>query len=43
MARWIPMGKDYLETQEGKNLPVRHCIYGEDGLGAEWRDTSGPG
>ena len=24
-------GEDYLETQEGKNLPVAHCIYGEDG------------
>lgn len=22
---------DYLNTQEGKNLPVRHCIMGEDG------------
>ena len=22
----------YLETQEGKNLPVKHCICGEDGL-----------
>ena len=21
----------YLETQEGKNLPVKHCICGEDG------------
>lgn len=24
-------GEDYLTTQEGKNLPVVHCIYGEDG------------
>ena len=24
-------GEDYLETQEGKNLPVAHCIFGEDG------------
>ena len=23
--------EDYLETQEGKNLPVEHCIYGTDG------------
>lgn len=23
--------KDYLNTQEGKNLPVAHCIYGTDG------------
>ena len=22
---------DYLHTQEGKNLPVKHCICGEDG------------
>lgn len=22
---------DYLETQEGKNLPVKHCILGSDG------------
>lgn len=22
---------NYLETQEGKNLPIEHCIYGEDG------------
>lgn len=22
---------NYLETQEGKNLPVKHCIYGTDG------------
>lgn len=22
---------DYLETQEGKNLPVPHCIYGTEG------------
>lgn len=22
---------DYLNTQEGKNLPVKHCIVGEDG------------
>ena len=22
---------DYLETEEGKNLPVPHCIYGTDG------------
>ena len=24
-------GEDYLSTQEGKNLPVKHCICGEDG------------
>lgn len=24
-------GEDYLETQEGKNLPVKHCIRGTDG------------
>ena len=24
--------KDYLETQEGKNLPVEHCIEGTKGL-----------
>lgn len=24
-------GADYMDTQEGKNLPVSHCIYGEDG------------
>lgn len=24
-------GEDYLATQEGKNLPVVHCVYGEDG------------
>lgn len=23
--------EDYLETQEGKNLPIPHCIYGTDG------------
>ena len=23
--------EDYLQTQEGKNLPVPHCIYGTDG------------
>ena len=23
--------EDYLDTQEGKNLPVKHCIIGEDG------------
>lgn len=23
--------EDYLSTQEGKNLPVMHCICGEDG------------
>ena len=23
--------EDYLSTQEGKNLPVKHCICGEDG------------
>ena len=26
-------GEDYLQTQEGKNLPVKHCIKGSDG----WR------
>lgn len=25
--------EDYLETQEGKNLPIEHCIYGTEG----WR------
>lgn len=24
-------GKDYMQTQEGKNLPVPHCIKGTDG------------
>ena len=24
-------GEDYLETQEGKKLPVPHCIYGTEG------------
>ena len=24
-------GPDYLSTQEGKNLPVEHCIKGTDG------------
>ena len=24
-------GEDYLETQEGKNLPVKHCIKGSHG------------
>ena len=24
-------GADYLKTQEGKNLPVKHCIKGTDG------------
>ena len=24
-------GKHYLDTQEGKNLPVPHCIYGTEG------------
>lgn len=24
-------GEDYLETQEGRNLPVEHCIYGTKG------------
>ena len=24
-------GEDYLETQEGKNLPVKHCIFGTRG------------
>lgn len=23
--------ENYLETQEGRNLPVKHCIYGTDG------------
>ena len=23
--------KNYLETQEGKNLPVPHCLEGSDG------------
>lgn len=25
--------ENYLETQEGKKLPVRHCIHGTDGWG----------
>ena len=36
--------KDYLETQEGKNLPVEHCIRGTKGWelrrrskSSEWR------
>ncbi|MCR4658466.1 MAG: cysteine hydrolase [Lachnospiraceae bacterium] len=24
-------GENYLDTQEGKNLPIRHCIEGTDG------------
>jgi nicotinamidase-related amidase len=24
-------GEDYMETEEGKNLPVKHCIKGSDG------------
>lgn len=28
--------KNYLDTPEGKKLPVKHCIYGTDG----WRVTS---
>ena len=24
-------GEDYMQTQEGKNLPVMHCIRGTDG------------
>ena len=23
--------EDYLETEEGKNLAIEHCIYGSDG------------
>lgn len=30
-------GKHYLDTQEGKNLPVPHCIYGTPG----WEIVSG--
>lgn len=33
---WITQdthGDNYLSTQEGKNLPVKHCIFGEEG----WR------
>ena len=33
--------EDYLSTQEGKNLPVKHCICGEDGwaLNSECRQS----
>ena len=24
-------GEDYLQTQEGRNLPVKHCIKGTEG------------
>ncbi len=30
-------GEDYLDTQEGKKLPVKHCIIGEEG----WRLADG--
>jgi nicotinamidase-related amidase len=30
-------GEDYLNTREGRNLPVRHCIKGSDG----WQIASG--
>lgn len=29
--------KNYLETHEGKSLPVEHCIYGTDGWGIDDR------
>ena len=29
--------ENYLETNEGKNLPVKHCIYGTDG----WKIADG--
>lgn len=37
--------KDYLETQEGKNLPVEHCIRGTKGweLGAGDRKAQSGG
>lgn len=28
-------GNNYLDTKEGKNLPVKHCIVGTDGWGLE--------
>lgn len=31
MATRDTHGEDYLETQEGKNLPVKHCIKGTHG------------
>ena len=34
-------GEDYLRTQEGKNLPIPHCIKGSEGhqlYGKAWRD-----
>lgn len=35
--------EDYLNTQEGKKLPVKHCILGEDGWYARRRaGGSGP-
>jgi len=35
-------GKDYLSTQEGKNLPVPHCIIGTKGhLVSDELDTTG--
>ena len=32
-------GEDYLETSEGKNLPVKHCIKGTDGWEIDSRLT----
>lgn len=32
---------DYLNTQEGKNLPVAHCIYGTDGWQIDARLEAG--
>ena len=33
--------EDYLSTQEGKNLPVKHCICGEDGWALNSENTFG--
>ena len=32
-------GPDYLSTQEGRNLPVEHCIKGTEGWGASARTS----
>ncbi len=37
MATLDTHGEDYLETQEGKNLPVKHCIRGSRGWEPEAR------
>ena len=38
-------GRDYLETQEGRNLPVPHCIKGTEGwkIIPELQDETGDG